>query len=574
MYQILCDDYVLYDPRDDELIVSNPKCKLGVNTVGSASFSIYAEHPYYSKLKKLRSVFEIRQDGEAIFRGRMTEDTKDFDNIKVVDIEGVMAYFNDSIIRPFTFPDDFANDEAYTTAANGGNVVQYLVGWLIDSHNSQVQDFQKFKLGTVTVSDPNNYITRAATDYKSTWETLKNTLFGSALAGYLCIRYEEDGNYIDYLSDFELTNTQRIVYGENLLDISNESSATSTYTAIIPLGAKVKDGDSGSSETLVTIEGLADGAVTEDIIKEGDTLYSKSAVEEYGWIYAPTSESKWDDVTEAQNLLEKGTEWLSGTATKLTDTITITAVDLHFSDADIAAFRIYRNILTISKPHGHEGQYKLSELDIDIMNPQNTKITLGDTIRTLTDINQGNKQSASESVTIVQKVTQESQELKNEMTDIQNTVQTQSASLVATCEAMILTALSEYVETSNYESFVETVQAQLKVLSDEILLNFTAVTDQIENVNGDLQEKFNTITKYFTFNINGLTIGQSDSPYKVVIDNDRYSMLVNDAEVLWIANGEVYTPEIEITHKMNLFGFVVEKDESGNVNCEYIGGGA
>ena len=572
MYQILCDGYVLYDPRDDELIVNSPKCKLGVNTVGSASFSIYATHPFYSKLKKLRSVFEIRQDSDVIFRGRMTEDTKDFNNIKKVDLEGVLAYFNDSVIRPFVFPDDFMNNESYTTAAHGGNVVEYLLGWFIGQHNAQVQDFQKFKLGRVTVADPNNYITRSATDYKSTWNALKDALFGSALEGYLCIRYEEDGNYIDYFSDFELTNTQRIEYGENLLDLTNKSSATSTYTAMIPLGGKVKnESDENSTEVQVTIEGLADGAVTEDIIKKGDTIYSKSAVAEYGWICAPTTESKWDDVTEAANLLTKATEKLSGSAVKLSSTITIKAVDLHFSDADIAAFRIYRHVLTYSKPHGHEGQYKLTELDIDILNPQNTKITLGDTIRTLTDINRGSQQKATDTVTIVQ---QASKELKTDLTEVQNIVKTQTSAVVTTCENIILAAMDDYVETSNYNSFKETVEAQLKILADEITLNFTKVTDQIEDVNGDLQEKFNTITKYFAFDIDGLTIGQTDSPYKVVIDNDRYSMLVNDVEVLWIANGEVYTPEIEVTRKMNLFGFHLEKDESGNVNCEYIGGDA
>ena len=96
MYQILCDGYVLYDPRDDDLIVNSPKCKLEVNTVGEASFSIYATHKYYGHLQKLKSVFEILQDGNTIFRGRMTDDTRDFNNIKAVDLEGVMAYFNDS----------------------------------------------------------------------------------------------------------------------------------------------------------------------------------------------------------------------------------------------------------------------------------------------------------------------------------------------------------------------------------------------------------------------------------------------------------------------------------------------
>jgi hypothetical protein len=103
-------------------------------------------------------------------------------------------------------------------------------------------------------------------------------------------------------------------------------------------------------------------------------------------------------------------------------------------------------------------------------------------------------------------------------------------------------------------------------------MKFTEMTSQIEDVNGDLQEKFNTITQYFTFDIDGLTIGQTDSPYKVVIDNDRYSMLVNDIEVLWIANGKVHTPEIAVTRKMNMFGYLIEQDEQGNVNCEHVGG--
>ena len=55
MYQIKCDDYVLYDPRIDELMLLNPKCKLAVNTVGGASFTILAKHPYYDRLKKLNS---------------------------------------------------------------------------------------------------------------------------------------------------------------------------------------------------------------------------------------------------------------------------------------------------------------------------------------------------------------------------------------------------------------------------------------------------------------------------------------------------------------------------------------
>ena len=570
MYQIKCDNYILYDQREDELIVGNPKCQLEVNTVGSASFNIYATHPYYDRPQKLRSVFEISQDGHVIFRGRMTEDSRDFDNMKAIDIEGAMAYFNDSIVRPFAFPEDWEGNAAYITAKQSGNVVEFFLKWLIDNHNSQVEEFQQFKLGNVTVTDPNNYISFESSDYDNTWSTLESKLFKGSLGGYLCIRYEEDGNYIDYVSDFEFTNVQRIEYGKNLLDIKSDSDATETYSAVLPLGMKKKDIVEGSDdESRLNISALPDGKITDDIVKEGDILYSISARQNYGFVCAPPSETTFEDVSLAENLQTRGIEYLSSTGVMLKNTITINAVDLHFTDEEIAAFRIYRNVLVYSKPHEHEGMYKLTKLDIDIMNPQNTKITLGDTTQTLTDVNKSIKQNLGSTVQTIKIVTDNQQ---IELTELQQSITSQSTSLVQTCEEIILEATETLALTSDLESFKETVQAQMKVLSDSITFNMTSLTDRIENVDGDLQEKFNMITKYFTFDIDGLTIGQADNPYKVIIDNDRFSMLVNNVEVLWLdSEGKAHIPEVEVTDRFKLFGFVIEQDENGNVNCEYGG---
>ena len=373
MYRLTCDGIPLLDWRDDELILVNPKVKLEVNTVGEGSFTIYKNHPHYDRIKKLKSVFEVSDDNGVIFRGRATGDTIDLDHGKQVDLEGAMAYFNDSVVRPFSFPADFEENADYIAAAKSGNVVAFFLGWLIDNHNSQVQDFQKMKLGIVTVTDPDNYITRYTSDYASTWETLKPRLFESALGGYLCIRYEADGNYIDYLSEFTETNEQEIVYSENLLALKNETEATDIYSAIIPIGALG-----------LTLEGLADGNVTDDIVKVGDTLYSKKAVEEYGWIYAPITETTWDDVVNDTDLRAIGVEKLtSGTVAK--NAIEASAVDLHFTDEQVQSLRIYKNVNVYSAPHGLAESFPLKKLEIELLKPQNTKITVGKTFQTLTD---------------------------------------------------------------------------------------------------------------------------------------------------------------------------------------------
>lgn len=156
--------------------------------------------------------------------------------------------------------------------------------------------------------------------------------------------------------------------------------------------------------------------------------------------------------------------------------------------------------------------------------------------------------------------------------ELTQTITEQCANVQTTCEAVILDALKSYTETSDFESFKETVSSQLSLMADNMTIQFNQKTEEINKLNDDLSSKFNIITKYFTFDVNGLTIGQSGSPYKVIIDNDRYSMTVDGVEVMWIANGKVYTPEIDVTKAFRLFGYLIDQDSNGNVNCGYIGG--
>ena len=512
MYQIKCDDFYLYDPRDEELTVLNPKCSLKVNTVGSASFTILPTHPWYDSLQKLKSVFEICQDGQAIFRGRMTGGKRDFNNRLDVKLEGVLAYTNDSIIPPFRFPEDFPEAE------QSANVVEYFLGWILTQHNSQVEEFQQLKLGKVTVKDPNNYLSRSSEKPLSTWKILQSRLFDSALGGYLCIRCEDDGNYVDYVDSFELTNTQPIRFGENLLDLTNQMDADETYTAIYPQGAVIEP-EGGEPYTL-TLDGLPDGELDDgDLVKQGRFIYSKSAREQYGWICVPIEDSTWEDVTEAVNLQTKAMEKLTGSAMWLSDTITAKAVDLHFTDEEVQALRIYRNVLVDSPVHGvNEESYALLQLNLDLFNPQKTKITVGKTVRTLTEIH---KQQQSSNITRIETVEKDIAENRTEISGVANQILTNSTQMLNDCNQIILGALEDYSKTSDLESFKQTMEAQLKVLADNISMNFTKTTQQTENVNGDLQSKFEKLYKYIRFSGDtAVSIGSGDSAIILELDNE------------------------------------------------------
>lgn len=371
MYQLKYKNYILYDPRlaDEKLIVRDPSVKLAVSKAGEMSFTVDAEHPYLSNLRRMSGLVELLDGTFPIYRGRITSDIKDFYGAHKIETEGIMAVLNDSIIPPFNFPEDFTEDASYKAAAASGNVVEFFFRWILSQHNAQVTAEQQIKPGVVTVSDPNNYIARSSEEYATAMTTISDKLFKSSLGGNLLIRYEDDGNYLDYYGALPLTNTQTVKFAENLLDLSSETDGTDIYTAILPEG---KDG--------LTIGNLPDGDLTDDLVKSGKTIYSKSGVATYGRI---TRHIKWDDVTVDTNLQTKAKAALADNGLSMPETITCKAVDLGWQDG-IQHFRVGRMTALFSTPHGYSASYPLMELAPDILDPGNTQITLGATRRTFT----------------------------------------------------------------------------------------------------------------------------------------------------------------------------------------------
>ena len=576
MYRIKCDDYILYDPRDDDLKLLNPTCKLEVNTVGEASFTILQNHPYYDKLKKLKSVFEILQDDEVIFRGRMTNDSRDFYNRLDVDLEGVLGYTNDSIIAPFKFPDDFPG------ATSSSNIIEYFLQWILNQHNAQVEDWKQLKLGKVTVTDPNNNITRESTNYDTTWNILKKKVC-DLLEGYLCIRYEPDGNYVDFVKSFEYTNIQPVTFGKNLLDITTTSNGTTTYSAILPTGAEVTvstgtdyEGDyvtiTNTVTKKLTLDDLPDGDLTDDLVKTGKFIYSKSAREKYGWICVPPTDSAWDDVKTLTNLKNKAMQYLTGSAMLFSGTTTIKAVDLSFTDVQIQSFRVCQNIVVNSPAHGVIDEiHPLTKLDIDIMNPQNTTITIGDAFRTLIDIN---RQQQSSNQNTSGSVEYKVQENKADVLELQNQLLVQNTKVINECNAIILAALESYVETSNFESYKETVSTQLQILSDEILMNFSTVTEQIINVDGDLQGKFTEIYKYISFADGNITLGSNENAITLTIENDMIVFKKNGLQFGWWDGVDFHTGNIvvEVNERAQFGNFAFIPRSDGSLMFLKVGG--
>lgn len=342
MFKIDVDGLPLWSPVEEKLKLVSPTLSLEVNKIGSLSFKITPDHPRYNSLVKMQSIITVYQETRTLFKGRVFSDNTDFRKVKKVEVEGILGCLNDSIVRPYDFK---------------GSVTEY-VTLLVNQHNSQVADFQKFKVGVVTVTDPNDYITRASSNNPKTWDEINEKLV-KLLGGYISIRYEADGNYIDYLADYTDTSTQPIAFAVNLLDLSLENKSDKLATCIIPYGAK--DEETGSP---IDIKSVNNGI---------DYIYDEAAVAKYGRIFEVVT---WNDATVPANLLSKAKLYLSDRI-KLLSKLTVKAVDLHLSDDKIEAFKLGDYIQIFSAPHGIDEIVLLTALSMDLTNPAGCTITLG-----------------------------------------------------------------------------------------------------------------------------------------------------------------------------------------------------
>lgn len=551
-WKVYSDNFLLYSSSLDDYQLVAPSLDLELNKTGSFKFTIYPDHPNYGQIKKLKSIITVYRDNQLYFRGRVLNDTLGFHNERQVLCEGELAFLLDSVQRPFSFP--LAEGTAATVAA--------YFAFLIERHNTQVAAAHQFVVGEVTVTDPNNYLARSDTEFSNTWTLLSDLL--DTYGGYLVVDADENGNRrINYYADLDLLLDQPVEFGLNLLDIQTERKGEDIATAIIPLGKK----DETTGERL-TISGIPDEE-TSDFCKSGDMVYSKAAETEYD--SRITRVVVWDDVTIAGNLLTKAREQL-GAAIQLPQYIELTSADISAAGYNFGGFRLGRQVNVTSEPHGLNKKFLVHKLSIKLLDPAANKLSLGRTISSFSE-EAVTKGTVSGMATQIAQAQSTASSALNDVGALRETVVEQELSIISTCESMILTATEKYVETGDFEEYRETIAGELKVMAGEISGSVTRLTEQIENVEGDLQNKYDEITKYFTFDINGLTIGQVDNPNKVIIDNDEIIIQVNGAPVQrFDSNGTALIPELNVTQAFDLLGYIVDQDGNGNVNCEYVGG--
>lgn len=407
MYQVFADDILIYDDTRTEntLKLVSPRLSLSDSAAGSFTMTVPTINPGYDYIQRMTTTIKVIKEGHQLWEGRVIQESFDFYNQRKLTCEGELAYLNDVTLPQRVF------------SYSSGNMVKQFLTDIIAIYNASADADKQFAVGTVTVSpfEPGVHVLVTfdrTTNYEKVIECINNQLVAK-LGGHIRIRHEieytyealkdNNGNqilddngdpilatvgdgvdvrYIDYLEDYFNVNSQTVNFAKNLIDFTRSYDSTEYATAILPLGPKLEGDDIPAGESKVgdldyylTIKSAA-----ADSMHTAGSLYveSSTAISNFGRLEKVV---KFEDAKDANDLLLMGERYLTDIQYD-TMVLELTAFDLHYLNPEMEPFKIGDKVQVISEPHDLDHVFPVVKLDIPLDEPDNTKFTLGDSVKT------------------------------------------------------------------------------------------------------------------------------------------------------------------------------------------------
>ncbi len=357
MYEIRLEDGTnVYYQGDADYAAYDIECVTQKGDAGYLQFTIPSSNPMWKRLVTRQSVLEFVLDGESIGFFEVREISHDSKFAERVYAVGELAWLYDSI-QP---------QREYRNVTP-----RSFVSSLLYYHNQQCPD-HSFELGTVNVIDTNGQIYRF-TNRETTLDDLRDKLV-DRLGGQLRLRRVGLKRYIDYVTDetYGGTSSQRIYFGENLLDYSDTLSASGICSEVVPLGARLENSDDnsqiGNLEQRLDVKSVNDG---------DDCVSNASLVARFGHV---RSVQTWDDVTLPENLLAKARKWLADTQFEQMH-LTVKAIDLSLTSTQFDRLRMGDTVRVVAEPYGLDKDFPITKRTYHPDSPNSDVIELNDSVQ-------------------------------------------------------------------------------------------------------------------------------------------------------------------------------------------------
>ncbi|WP_295218246.1 phage tail protein, partial [Ruminococcus sp.] len=350
----------------------DPMLNLSVNAVDSFEFTVYPQNRIYEKIGCMKSLVKIWQDEKLLYYGRITGYSESMYGARLFYSEGALAWLNDEPVPVYSI---------------SSMTPEQALRKYIEMYNTAVKDKSHcFRVGTVTVekvTESGNVgtIHRSSTQRPSYWSEINEKLI-KPLGGFLRITYTAEpdcAGIIDWLAEPNEMCDQEIRYTKNLMNCEKEVDGTEIITAVVPLGRKtgaqndgndVRDNITKQDDNAAT--SIIASFVSADLVKSGDMIYSKSGVEQYGFIRKTVV---WDDEDHA-SLLHTAAQWLLGYQSAL-HSIDVEAIDIADVQADISHFKIGTNVKVYLPGETVPTIMPITTIEIPMSDPSSSRIQVG-----------------------------------------------------------------------------------------------------------------------------------------------------------------------------------------------------
>lgn len=534
MTKVYADDVLVYDSRLDDYRLLSLTVDVGVNIGGTASIVLPPDHPAFDAFTHYKTVVTVERDGVLLFRGRSLYPHDDFYRRRTITCEGERCFLRDGIMRPYLYQDGPAA----------------IFADVIGLYNAQVEEFKQFTVGTVTVTDPNNYIRLESTEAEQIADTIDKLV--ERCGGYIVFTTNAEGQrVINWYAELNYASGQVIEFGSNLLDFARSGANTDLATVIIPYGAK----DEVTGER-IDITSVTEGGV--DFIQDYDAVALR------GVIARPVY---WDDVTDPTNLLAKAQQYLAKSKLMVMS-LELTAVDLSDMDKNIDTFRVGDRVTVRSKPHGIVDElFQLTERKYDLLTPANDRIVLGKDVATLTGADAaGDRENANALHRVERNIIADYK--TNLAAVIEETKVTLTSLIQQTADAIKLEVSEQYVTGDQVTAAVSTSMEQL---SDSFNFLFTTLQTTVDENDAEARTQFETIEKYIRFEDGNIILGESGNEITLRIENDRISFLDGGAEVAYISDKQLVITDAHFLHSLRIGAFSFVPRENGNLSLIKVG---
>lgn len=337
--------------------------KQAQNAVNEFTFVIPMQNDLYQRLIPFQSIIQVVNlyDEEIEFEGRVLSVSNKMTStgfVQEVVCEDFLSFLHDST-------------QQYQKLKNSG--AEAYLREILNQHNAQVEDYKRIHLGTVTVKSltdkPWRYL-----GYESTWDTIRDRII-SNIGGYLTLRREKSGFYLDWTSSVGTNQESPIQLGRNIKSASREISFDGIATQIMPIGA-----DEKNSQNQINDNKEEQGSdVTRKQIDissvNGGKIWLEDAelVAKFGIIRKPVI---WTEIDNPQVLKNRGLQYLRNQKIALAKW-TVSAVERYLIDSRYVKFKIGNTHPILNAPLSGIERLQIIEKKIDILNPQSVDLVIG-----------------------------------------------------------------------------------------------------------------------------------------------------------------------------------------------------